>query len=133
MFRTFTAFFFGLLAAGGVFAQAYPEKPVRVVVPLSTGSSSDALARYVAAGLSSLWKQQAVIENAPGANGMTGAAIVAKAAPDGYTLMIMANNHIVNPSLYKSMPFDAIRDFTWIESLANAPIMLVANGALPVR
>ena len=133
MFRTFAAFCFSLLFAGTAFGQAYPEKPVRIVVPLSTGSSSDALARYVAAGLSNLWKQQAIIENAPGANGMTGAAIVAKAAPDGYTLMIMANNHIVNPSLYKSMPFDAIRDFTWIESLANAPIMLVANGALPVR
>ena len=133
MFRTFTAFFLSLLFAGAAFGQAYPEKPVRVVVPLSTGSSSDALARYVAAGLSSLWKHQVVIENAPGANGMTGAAIVAKAAPDGYTLMIMANNHIVNPSLYKNMPFDAIRDFTWIASLANAPILLVANGALPVR
>ena len=133
MFRTFTAFFLSLLFAGAAFGQAYPEKPVRVVVPLSTGSSSDALARYVAAGLSSLWRQQVVIENAPGANGMTGAAIVAKAAPDGYTLMIMANNHIVNPSLYKNMPFDAIRDFTWIASLANAPILLVANGALPVR
>ena len=133
MFRTFTAFFLSLLFAGAAFGQAYPEKPVRVVVPLSTGSSSDALARYVAAGLSSLWKHQVVIENAPGANGMTGAAIVAKAAPDGYTLMIMANNHIVNPSLYKNMPFDAIRDFTWIASLANAPILLVVNGALPVR
>lgn len=133
MFRTFTAFSLSLLFAGAAFGQAYPEKPVRVVVPLSTGSSSDALARYVAAGLSGFWKQQVVIENAPGANGMTGAAIVAKAPPDGYTLMIMANNHIVNPSLYKNMPFDAIRDFTWIASLANAPILLVANGALPVR
>ena len=133
MFRTFTAFCLSLIFAGAAFGQAYPEKPVRVVVPLSTGSSSDALARYVAAGLSNLWKQQVVIENAPGANGMTGAAIVAKAAPDGYTLMIMANNHIVNPSLYKNMPFDAIKDFTWIASLANAPILLVANGALPVR
>ena len=133
MFRFFISFCAGLLLAGSAIAQAWPEKPVRIVVPLSTGSSSDALARYVAARLSDLWKQQAVIENVPGANGMTGAAIVAKAAPDGYTLMIMANNHIVNPSLYKSMPFDALRDFTWIESLANAPIMLVANGALPVR
>ena len=103
------------------------------MVPLSTGSASDALARYTAARLADLWKQQVVVENAPGANGMTGAAIVAKAAPDGYTLMIMANNHIVNPSLYKSMPFDAIKDFTWIANLANAPILLVANGALPVR
>ena len=64
---------------------------------------------------------------------MTGAGIVAKAVADGYTLMIMANNHIVNPSLYRSMPFDALKDFTWIASLANAPIMLVANGSLPVR
>lgn len=133
MFRMSVVLLFGALLAGQVFAQAWPEKPVRVVVPLSTGSSSDALARYVAQRLSDLWKQQAVVENAPGANGMTGAAIVAKAAPDGYTLMIMANNHIVNPSLYKAMPFDAIKDFTWISNLANAPIMLVANGALPVR
>jgi tripartite-type tricarboxylate transporter receptor subunit TctC len=133
MFRMSVALFLGVLFAGQAFAQAWPEKPVRVVVPLSTGSSSDALARYVAQRLSDLWKQQAVVENAPGANGMTGAAIVAKAAPDGYTLMIMANNHIVNPSLYKAMPFDAIKDFTWIANLANAPIMLVANGALPVR
>jgi tripartite-type tricarboxylate transporter receptor subunit TctC len=135
MVRRLPALFIALvlLIAGDAFAQPYPEKPVRVVVPLSTGSSSDALARYTALRLTELWKQQVVVENAPGANGMTGAAIVAKAAPDGYTLMIMANNHIVNPSLHKSMPFDAIRDFTWISNLANAPIMLVANGALPVR
>jgi tripartite-type tricarboxylate transporter receptor subunit TctC len=132
MYRTL-ALLLAAFSAATVFAQAYPEKPVRVVVPLSTGSSSDALARYTAGRLSELWKQQVIVENAPGANGMTGAAIVAKAPADGYTLMIMANNHIVNPSLYKSMPFDAIRDFTWIANLANAPIMLVANGALPVR
>ena len=123
----------GLISVASAQSQGYPDKPVRVVVPLSTGSSSDALARYTALRLSEAWKQQVVVENAPGANGMTGAAIVAKAAPDGYTLMIMANNHIVNPSLYKNMPFDAIKDFSWIASLANAPIMLVANGALPVR
>ena len=133
MFRNLVVFLFGLVFAGGAGAQGYPERPVRVVVPLSTGSASDALARYTASRLADLWKQQVVVENAPGANGMTGAAIVAKAAPDGYTLMIMANNHIVNPSLYKAMPFDAIKDFTWIANLANAPILLVANGALPVR
>src|SRR3954463_3499010 len=107
MFRRFALFALGLVFAGCVFAQAYPDKPVRVVVPLSTGSSSDALARYVAARLSELWKQQVVVENAPGANSMTGAAIVAKPPPDGHTLMIMANTHIVTPSLYKAMPFDA--------------------------
>ena len=133
MFRILAVLCFASSLAGNGHAQPYPEKPVRIVVPLSTGSSSDALARYVAARLSDLWKQQAVVENAPGANGMTGAAIVAKAAADGYTLMIMANNHIVNPSLYRSMPFDALKDFTWIASLANAPNMLVANGSLPVR
>ena len=133
MFRTLAFLFVSLSFAGLASAQTFPAKPVRVVVPLSTGSSSDALARYVAARLSDLWRQQVVIENAPGANGMTGAAIVARALPDGYTLMIMANNHIVNPSLYKTMSFDAIKDFTWIANLANAPIMLVANGALPVR
>ena len=133
MFRKAAVMFAGVLFAALAFAQAYPDKPVRIVVPLSTGSSSDALARYVAARLADLWKQQAVVENAPGANGMTGAAIVAKAAPDGYTLMIMANNHIVNPSLYKNMPFDALRDFSWISNLANAPILLVSNGSLPVR
>jgi tripartite-type tricarboxylate transporter receptor subunit TctC len=133
MFRSLAVLFFGFVFSGSAASQAWPEKPVRIVVPLSTGSASDALARYTATRLTELWKQQAVIENAPGANGMTGAAIVAKAAPDGYTLMIMANNHIVNPSLYKSMPFDAIRDFTWIANLADAPILLVANGALPVK
>ena len=133
MFRSVAALCAALVFAAGARGQAYPEKPVRVVVPLSTGSASDALARYTASRLADLWKQQVIVENAPGANGMTGAAIVAKAAPDGYTLMIMANNHIVNPSLYKAMPFDAIKDFTWIANLANAPILLVANGALPVR
>jgi tripartite-type tricarboxylate transporter receptor subunit TctC len=133
MFRKLAALCCTVFIAAVANAQTFPEKPVRIVVPLSTGSSSDALARYVGLRLAELWKQQVVIENAPGANGMTGAAIVAKALPDGYTLMIMANNHIVNPSLYKAMPFDAIKDFTWIANLANAPIMLVANGALPVR
>ncbi len=133
MFRRLAVLLSGFAFAGIAASQAWPEKPVRIVVPLSTGSASDALARYTASRLTEIWKQQAVIENAPGANGMTGAAIVAKAAPDGYTLMIMANNHIVNPSLYKSMPFDAIRDFTWIANLADAPILLVANGALPVK
>src|SRR3954471_3490566 len=101
MFRTAALFTLAMFFAGVLSAQGYPEKPVRVVAPLSTGSSSDALARYTAGRLSDIWKQQVVVENAPGANGMTGAALVAKAAPDGYTLMIMANNHIVNPSLYK--------------------------------
>jgi tripartite-type tricarboxylate transporter receptor subunit TctC len=133
MRRATAALLLGMFFAGSAAGQTYPDRPVRIVVPLSTGSSSDALARYVAARLSDVWKQQVVVENAPGANGMTGALIVAKAAPDGYTLMIMANQHIVNPSLYKNMPFDAIKDFTWIAGLADAPIMLVANASLRVR
>ena len=83
MFRNLAVFFIGfalgLAPTAGANPQAYPDKPVRVVVPLSTGSSSDALARYTALRLSEAWKQQVVVENAPGANGMTGAAIVAKA------------------------------------------------------
>ena len=121
------------LFAGTASAQNYPAKAVRIVVPLSTGSTSDAVTRVVAQKLSETWGQQVVVENMPGANSIAGASVVARAAPDGYTLVTLATNHIINASLYSKLPFDAINDFTPIAQVGYTAFVLVVHPALPVR
>jgi tripartite-type tricarboxylate transporter receptor subunit TctC len=104
-----------------------------MVVPLATGSASDAFARQLAQRLTELWGQSVLVENMPGSNGMIGAQAVARSQPDGYTLMVMAANHVINPSLQPKMPYDAVNDFTWIAQLGFTPLLLVVNPALPVK
>ena len=122
------------LALGGL-AQAqypqYPTHPVRVIIPYSPGGSSDAVGRVVGQKLSDTLKQQFVIDNRPGAAGSLGREIVARATPDGYTLLIGDSPHTINVHVLKNVPYDPIRDFTAITLLASAPQALVINPALP--
>ena len=111
-------------------AQTYPNKLVRIVVPQAPGGASDALARIIAQRLSERWKQPVVVENKAGAGGVIGTESVAKSAPDGHTLLLAYDGtHAVNASLYKSLPFDPIKDFTPVATLANVPFLLAVNAS----
>jgi tripartite-type tricarboxylate transporter receptor subunit TctC len=117
---------------GVVWAQAYPVKPVRVVVPFAPGGGTDVIARYLAAGLTEGMKRQFFVENRAGANGVIGTELVARATPDGYTLLFVSSPHSVNPSLYK-LNFDTLRDFAPISLVALSPYILVIHPSLPAR
>ena len=114
-------------------AQAWPAKPVRMIVPYPPGGPTDVIARIVAIRLSEALGQQVVLENKPGASGMIGAEQVARSAPDGYTLLANASIHVINPSLHAKTGFDAIEDFAPVTLLATVPLILVVNNDLPVR
>jgi len=112
---------------------SYPNKPIRMLVPYPPGGPTDVLGRIVAQKLSESLGQQVVVENRPGASGMIGSELVAKAAPDGYTLLTNASIHVINPSLYPKMNFDALRDFAPVALIAQVPLILVVNPALPAK
>ena len=115
-------------------AASYPTKPVRLVVPFPAGGTTDILARAVAQQLSVGWGQQVIVDNRPGAGGNIGSELVAKAAPDGYTLLMgTVGTHAINPSLYAKMPYDHVKDFTPVVLVAGVPNVLVVNPSLPVH
>ena len=123
-----------LLFAGAAQAQPdYPAKPIRIVVPSSPGGGTDILARQIAQKLTERWGQQVVVENRPGAGQMIGIELVARAAPDGYTLALTASPLALNTVLYKKVPYDPIRDFAPISQVAALPNMVVTHPTLPVR
>ncbi len=137
---------FFLVLAGAAFALAlafparaqapvaYPNKPVKLVIPFPPGGPLDIVGRTVAQKLTDAWGQSVVVDNRPGAGGNIGADIVAKSAPDGYTILMGAlSTHAVNPSLYAKMPYDAVADFAPITLVAVTPNVLVVNAALPVN
>jgi tripartite-type tricarboxylate transporter receptor subunit TctC len=114
-------------------AQGYPNRPVRLVVPLVAGSPGDVVARLVADKLSIALKQPIVVENRPGAAGNIGTELIAKSAPDGYTLgMVLGSTLTVNPSVYRSMPFDPDKDLRLISVLSTSGQMLVVHPSVPV-
>ena len=123
----------GLCIAGGAHAQAWPAKPVKAIVPFTAGSGTDIAARAIAERLSVLLGQQVVIENRPGAGGTIGQALVAKADPDGYTILIHSSSQTVTPSTYPSLPFDTLKDFSGITMLAGIPNVLVMAPAKGIR
>jgi tripartite-type tricarboxylate transporter receptor subunit TctC len=112
----------------GVFAQAYPAKPVRIVISFTPASATDIVGRIVAAKLAEYWGQPVVPENRSGAGGSLGSNAVAQAAPDGYTLLINSNAHAVNPAIYAKLPYETTKDFTDIAPLSELPNVLVVNG-----
>jgi len=115
-------------------AQAYPSRPVKLVVPFPPGGSLDITGRLIAQRLSEMWGQAVVVENKPGAGGNIGADFVAKSPPDGYTILLGAlSTHAVNPNLYAKMPYDAVKDFAPITLIAITPNVLVVNAAAPVN
>jgi tripartite-type tricarboxylate transporter receptor subunit TctC len=122
------------MAAGYAAAQAYPSKPVTVVVPWPAGGPSDIAARPVAKGLQDTLKQPFVIDNRGGASGNIGTTIVAKAPADGYMLLITSSSPIViNPNVYKSMPFDAQKDLAPITNLLRVPLVLAVHPSIPAK
>ena len=119
--------------SAGAQTPSWPAKPIRMVVPYPSGGPTDVLARIVSAKLSQLLGQSVLVDNRAGASGMIGAAEVARAAADGYTLLSNASIHVINPSLHRRMPFDALGDFTPITQWASVPLVLVVNTDLPVH
>jgi tripartite-type tricarboxylate transporter receptor subunit TctC len=123
------------LASGiaAAIAQGYPNKPVRIVVGFTAGGPTDAIARIVAQKLSDSLGQQFVVENIGGAGGNTAAGQVARATPDGYTIMAISTGFVVNPSLYAKVPYDPIKDFAPISLVAASPNIVVVNPSVPAK
>ncbi|MFM9970040.1 MAG: Bug family tripartite tricarboxylate transporter substrate binding protein, partial [Burkholderiales bacterium] len=107
-----------ILVSGGVFAQAYPNKPIRLVLPFGVGGLVDVPGRIIATKLGEAMGQPIVVENRAGAGGTIGSEMVAKSKPDGYTLMITSPTHVISANLYKNLSYDALKDFTSIAKVA---------------
>src|ERR1700690_2180212 len=114
-------------------AQAYPTRPVKVIVPFAAGGPTDVMARLIAQKLSESLKQQFFVENHPGAGGNIGMTIVARANPDGYTILVATSSFVVNPSLYANNPYDAFKDFEPVTRAAASPNILGVTPELPVK
>ncbi|MBA4789976.1 MAG: tripartite tricarboxylate transporter substrate binding protein [Rhizobiales bacterium] len=123
-----------LAGAAPAFAQSYPTKPIRFVVPFAAGSATDTLARVLGQNVSTQLGQPVVVENVPGANGQIAASQVARAAPDGYTVLITSNStHASNQALVKKLSYDHVKDFEPITKLGSITLALVVNPSLPVN
>jgi tripartite-type tricarboxylate transporter receptor subunit TctC len=123
-----------MFASCAAFAQPYPAKPIRLVVPFPPGGPADSVARILAQKLTEALGQNMVVDNRAGATGTIGAGIVAKSPPDGYTLLLGTSNEIaMSPGLYEKLPYDPTRDFTPISNVINFPNILVVNPHLPAR
>ena len=120
------------LAACPALAQG-SDKPVRFILPISAGSGVDAIVRAASVALGKAFGQPVVVENLPGAGGITGTSVLVKAAPDGLTLGVVSNNHVINPAVYKKMPFDPIADVTPISVVGATPLVLAVNPKLPAK
>jgi tripartite-type tricarboxylate transporter receptor subunit TctC len=132
MKSVFLALAVALLATQAL-AQAYPNKPVHAIISFTPGSATDIVGRVVTAKLSEYWGQPVVAENRSGAGGSIGSAMVAKAAPDGYTLLINSNAHSVNPAIFAKLPYETTKDFVDIVPLAMQPNVLVVNAGSPYK
>ena len=128
----------GLAAAGSVLsrpalAQAYPARPVRLVIPFNAGGSTDIVGRIMCQWLTERLGQSFVVENKPGAGTNIATQLVVNAPPDGYTLLYTVSTHAINPSLYKSLPFDFQRDIIAVAGLFEFPLVLVINPQVPAK
>jgi tripartite-type tricarboxylate transporter receptor subunit TctC len=113
-------------------AQSYPSKPLRLVVPLAPGGGGDIVARLIAQKISEPLGQTVIVDNRPGGSTIIGTEVVARSAPDGYTLVMATSSHGINPSLYK-LPFDPVKDFSGIAFVATSPMMLTVHPAVPAK
>jgi len=119
--------------ANAAFAQPYPAKPIRLIAASSPGGGSDTLARFLAAKLTETLGQQVIVENRAGASGIIGAEILARSAPDGYTLLLSQASLAINPSMHAKMPYDALRDFAPICEMVGSGSVLVVHPSVPVK
>src|SRR5687767_6865953 len=119
--------------ASSLQAQTYPSKPVRVIIVFPPGGSNDVTARIVFSKMAAITGQQFVLENRGGAGGTIGSELVAKSPPNGYTLMVQSTTHVANAHLYKTLPYDTLKDFVGITTLARQVGVLLVHPSLPVR
>ena len=132
--RTFTLAAVALtLAMAPAFAQTFPAKPMTIVVPASPGGAIDLAARLIGQKFTEAWGQPVVIENKTGATGMIGTDFVAKAAPDGHTLALVASSHAINPSMFKKLPFDTVKSFEPVVQTHTVPLVLVVAPDSPFK
>ena len=122
-----------LVAASGAWAQSYPSRPVKIVVPYGVGGSADVYARYLGAKLSESMGQPVVVENRPGAGSIVGTDAVAKSDPDGYTLLMMSNTHTVNETLVAKKPFELMRDLAPITGVSYSDLLMVIHPSVPAN
>jgi tripartite-type tricarboxylate transporter receptor subunit TctC len=122
-----------LAVPGSAAAQAYPNRPVRLIVPFAAGGGTDTLARMIAQRLTDTLGQTVVTDNRPAVDGVVGSDIVAKAVPDGYTLLIVSSSHAINPALGKKLPYDTLRDFAPITHTATQQLLFVVHPTVPAR
>jgi tripartite-type tricarboxylate transporter receptor subunit TctC len=126
-------FLFATCVASSTWA-AFPDKPVKIVVPFAAGGATDVVGRALGQRLGQIWKQPVVIENRPGAGGNIGADVVAKAAPDGYTLLLASPAEVaINEFIYKDMPFDPRKDLVPVSKVASAPLILLVHPSVPAK
>ena len=129
-----SAFILSSLLVTPAAAQPYPSRVVKLIVPQTPGGATDVFARKIGQLLSEKWGQPVVIENRAGAGGVVGTDVVAKSAPDGYTLLVTyAGSQAINPSLYPKIPFDSVKDFQTIATLASTPFVLIVHSKLPAK
>ena len=122
-----------LLLQVPAFAQSFPVKPIRLIVPFPPGAGTDALARAISVRLAENLGQPVIVENRPGAGATLGTDIVAKAAPDGYTMLLSTTSHAINPSIYAKLPFDTLKDFATVTEVATAPTILLIHPKVPAN
>lgn len=123
-----------LSACGATVAQQdFPNKPIRIVVPYAPGGATSVLGRLVGEKMTQAWGQPVLVDNRPGGNTVIGSEIVAKADPDGYTLLLMTSTHVINAVLLPNTPYDAIHDFAPVATLAGAELILVVNSKVPAK
>jgi len=122
----------GALAVAAAFAQSYPDRPLRMIVPFSPGAGTDMLSRIVARKIQESWGQNMLVENRPGGGTVNGVLVAAKAPPDGYTFVMVTPSFIINATGLRELPYDSIKDFAPVTLFVSSPLLLVAHPSLPV-
>lgn len=131
--KRFLAAFFALAATAAIAQYSWPVRPVTIIVPYPPGGSNDVFARELGKRLSDTWKIPVIVDNRPGAGGSIGAALVAKAKPDGYTLCLLSSSFTTNAAVQKDLPFDPVNDFAPVAMVAKGPMLLTVSNKLPVN
>ena len=122
-----------LLGSSTLLAQSFPSKPVRIIVPAPPGGAIDIIARLLGERLTPMWGQSVLVENKPGGSQIIGTDAVAKSAPDGYNLVIVVSSHAVNPVLFKTLPYDSMKDFSFVTQTHVVPLLLAVAPSLPIK
>jgi tripartite-type tricarboxylate transporter receptor subunit TctC len=133
LFRALAALAIVLACASGALAQNWPNRPIRMIVPYTPGGYTDLMARLVGQKISDALGQPIIFENKPGANAIIGTDVVAKAAPDGYTFGTVIAAHAVNATLNPKLPYDTLKDFTYVSLMSVAPLIMIAHPSLPAN